>query len=717
MVEDLTTEDAEQAALRVDYWAAYLRIGFAVVVVASLGVLVYLRVTPHGPHRTALVTIALVTAAAALGIFGVAPRAAARAWRAEFSLFAALVSGAVLTLFCALDGGVDSPMAFLMVLPVLNAAVALPRWAVMGCGSATFAEIVVLAATDTDITSESGHLVALMTAVLGAVGLAVSIAVVRTRLETAERAHRSALRRAAETDMLTGCLNQRAFDRLLSAELDRFDRYGVPFSLALADVDLLKAYNDTYGHQAGDEALAELGRRLRTHCRPSDTVARIGGDEFAVILCGARLAEAVEVAKRLGAQVNGDGRGPTMSIGVAEVPATDRSAKRLFREADAMLYEAKARGRATVAARDTDSPVPPPDKAAAARRAADRKLLEQRIDQSEREKVEVLSQLEALLSAAPVEVGFVDRDLRFQMVNEAVARRLGVPKERLVGRNVDEASPAIGSRVRRRYEEVMRPGMVHTFEAPTEPDPPPGHPSHLLITLFPVFAHGAIAGVGRVAVDITDRKRLEQAAEHLVTTVAAAMATTIEAHDPYTAGHEARVAEISRAIAEELGLDESERRDIALAATVHDVGKIRVPAEVLARPGRLTDGELALVREHARVGYEMLMSVEFPEPLCQMVLQHHERLDGSGYPDGLRGDRICRGAKIMAVADVVDAMSSRRPYRGALGIERALREVEAGAGARYDAAAVEACARLFRQGRLSLPDRPDEVALAEVPGL
>lgn len=700
----MSPQGTQNTSVHTEYWTAYLRIGFAVVVAISLALLMYLRVTPAGGHRGLLTVIDLCAGAVALGVFVGVPRVASRPWRAEFSLASALVTGALLTVICMLDGGIDSPFAFLLILPVLNASAALPRWAVSWCGVATFADLVVLGTTDMNVTSEAGHLIALAAGVCAAIGLAVSITFVRARLEAAEQVHRSALLEAAETDALTGCLNQRAFYRLLAAELDgfRYSRSHTPFSVAIVDIDLLKAYNDGFGHEAGDQALVDVGRSLRTHCRPSDTVARIGGDEFAVILPAAGLSEAVEVARRLAAVVN-DGSGPTVSIGVAEVAAQEPTAKRVFRDADTVLYEAKASGRAAVASKLLGSPHRINQDRPSGIAAADRKLLEWRADQSEREKAEVMSQLEALLRRSPLGVSFVDGDFRVQMANAAVTRIVGVAAQELLGKTLEEALPDLWARIGERYGAVRHTGQDQTFELETPSEDEPGLSRYWLSTLFPVVTHGEVTGVGGLAMDITDGKRLELANEHLVATVAAALATAVESHDPYTSGHEARVADISGAICDELGLGEAERRDIVLAATVHDVGKIRVPAELLARPGRLTAGEMTLVREHSRIGYEILMSVELPERLCRMVLQHHERLDGSGYPDGLRADEICQGAKIMAVADVVDAMSSSRPYRDGLGIDRALAEVESGAGTRYDAAAVAACARLFWQGRLQTP--------------
>lgn len=177
------------------------------------------------------------------------------------------------------------------------------------------------------------------------------------------------------------------------------------------------------------------------------------------------------------------------------------------------------------------------------------------------------------------------------------------------------------------------------------------------------------------------------------------IAITIEMRDPYTAGHQRRVAELSVALARELGISEDEIHGIYLAAIVHDVGKINVPAEILVRPGKLGEMEYPLVKSHVTKSYEILKGIHFSWPIAEMVYQHHERLDGSGYPRGLKDGQILFGARILAVADVVESMSSHRPYRPALGIEAALAEIKKGKGTLYDETVADACSRLFRDGR------------------
>jgi PAS domain S-box-containing protein len=190
---------------------------------------------------------------------------------------------------------------------------------------------------------------------------------------------------------------------------------------------------------------------------------------------------------------------------------------------------------------------------------------------------------------------------------------------------------------------------------------------------------------------LLDGERLKDA---LISTIGA-IALMVEKRDPYTAGHQQRVATLCVAIGGELGLSESVIEGLRLGATIHDIGKIYVPAEILSRPGKLTASEFGIIKSHPQVGYDIVKDVKFPWPIKDMILQHHERQDGSGYPQGLRGEAISIEARIIAVADMIEAMSSHRPYREGLGIAAALVQVRQEAGTLLDAQVVEACLRVF----------------------
>jgi len=180
------------------------------------------------------------------------------------------------------------------------------------------------------------------------------------------------------------------------------------------------------------------------------------------------------------------------------------------------------------------------------------------------------------------------------------------------------------------------------------------------------------------------------------------MSRIVEIRDPYTAGHQQRVAALARAIAVELHLPEDQVAGLYMAGAIHDVGKISVPAEILSKPGRLTEPEFDMIKAHSFIGYDILSGVEFPWPIADIVLQHHERIDGSGYPKGLTGEDIRLEARILGVADVVEAMASHRPYRPARGLDVALEEIAQNKGVLYDPQVADACLKIFAEKRFTL---------------
>ncbi len=215
---------------------------------------------------------------------------------------------------------------------------------------------------------------------------------------------------------------------------------------------------------------------------------------------------------------------------------------------------------------------------------------------------------------------------------------------------------------------------------------------------------GRIIGYQTVLHDITERKQREREREESVARLQKAMQATVEAmsaavemRDPYTAGHQRRVTIVARAIAMELGADGDLLDALTFGGQLHDLGKLHIPAEILSKPRALTPSEFMLIKEHPRASYELLKGIDFPWPVADIAYQHHERLDGSGYPQGLKGDQMLPEARILAVADVFEAMSSHRPYRAALGTEAALAELLAHRGTWYDTDAVDACVRLVRE--------------------
>ena len=220
----------------------------------------------------------------------------------------------------------------------------------------------------------------------------------------------------------------------------------------------------------------------------------------------------------------------------------------------------------------------------------------------------------------------------------------------------------------------------------------------------PVIRDDKVIGMQGIIRDITTRKKAEEAARDSTLKLIKAMEDTMQAmamivemRDPYTAGHQRRVAQLAVAIAQEMGCTPDQVTGLRLAGLIHDIGKVRVPAEILTNPDGLSDAEMAIIKMHPRLGYDVLKTLDSPWPIAEIVNQHHERIDGSGYPRGLAGKDIILEARVLAVADVVEAITYQRPYRRALGIDKALEEISKHKNILYDAAVVDSCLKLFTE--------------------
>jgi PAS domain S-box-containing protein/putative nucleotidyltransferase with HDIG domain len=227
----------------------------------------------------------------------------------------------------------------------------------------------------------------------------------------------------------------------------------------------------------------------------------------------------------------------------------------------------------------------------------------------------------------------------------------------------------------------------------------------------PIYENEMLVGAVVVFNDITKRKESEQKIKSMYNVMRTMLYDTVyslsmlaELRDPYTAGHQHRVSQLSVAIAEEIGLSKDTIESIHIAAAMHDIGKTNIPAEILTKPGKLTSLEYQFIMTHPQTGFDVLEKIQFPWQIAKIILQHHERLDGSGYPQGLKGEEIMLEAMIIAVADTVDAMATHRPYRAALGIEIALNEIEHLKGTLYDETVVETCIRVFKEKKFKFTD-------------
>ncbi len=318
-------------------------------------------------------------------------------------------------------------------------------------------------------------------------------------------------------------------------------------------------------------------------------------------------------------------------------------------------------------------------------------------------------QFETILNTMAEGVVVVDTDSRVTFVNSSALRALGYEGEDLVGMGVREVVLGPGG--------VGEPGSdddcgMRAALRGTEPHGPrtsvfrrrdgSEFPVECLCTA--VQEKGKPVRAVLTFRDITERKAWEEelgrslenlrmALGGIIRTLSAA----VEMRDPYTAGHQRRVTNLARCIAQRMGLSRDQIEAIRFAGMVHDVGKISLPAEILSKPSRLSDLELSLIKTHSQAAYAILREIEFPWPIAQIVLQHHERMDGSGYPNGLRGDEILVEARVLAVADVVEAMASHRPYRPSLSLEEALREISTRSGTLYDPRVVDACLEVFAE--------------------
>ncbi|MBN2283846.1 MAG: PAS domain S-box protein, partial [Deltaproteobacteria bacterium] len=311
-----------------------------------------------------------------------------------------------------------------------------------------------------------------------------------------------------------------------------------------------------------------------------------------------------------------------------------------------------------------------------------------------------------------IEDGYFEVDLagNFQFFNDSLCRILGYEEREIRGLNNRAYMNEENARkVYASFNQIYRtaqPADILDIEIIQKS----GEHRLMEASVSPIMNSGdKPVGFRGIARDVTERRRsaeeLRKSYERLQLTlegVIYALASVVEIRDSYTADHQKRVAQLAVAIGEEMGLDRNHIEGLRLASVIHDIGKITVPAEILSKPGRLNETEFALVKSHPQAGYEILKGIEFPWPIADIVLQHHERLDGSGYSSGRKNDEILLEARILAVADVFEAIMSHRPYRPALGVDFAINELEQKKGIAFDRDAAEICISLFRDRGFTL---------------
>jgi PAS domain S-box-containing protein/putative nucleotidyltransferase with HDIG domain len=294
------------------------------------------------------------------------------------------------------------------------------------------------------------------------------------------------------------------------------------------------------------------------------------------------------------------------------------------------------------------------------------------------------------------------REGKYIEVNDAMLKLFGYSRDEMLNMNAVDCYVNLDDRIKFQKEIEIK-GFVKDYEVKFAKKN--GTVMYCLLnSTLRIADDGSVLGYQGFIRDITEKKlseeKLKASRELLEKTLDGAVnaiATMAELRDPYTAGHQRRVAKLATAIAQEMGFEKSRCETIRIAATLHDIGKMHIPAEILSKPGRLSVMEMNMIRTHPQVTREILKSLDLPWPICQIVLQHHERMNGTGYPNNLSGENISIEARILAVSDVVEAMASHRPYRPSLGIEKALAEIENNKGSLYDSTVVDICLKLFRE--------------------
>ena len=499
--------DGEDYARR--FWLHYLHVGSLVFIGEAISALVYFVLTPHGPHRVLLVTLTSAVILALILNFPLAKRFASSGWRSHYSFGWTLAAGIIVAASIHLDRGADSPILFLLVLPIVSAALALDVRQVIVCGIATLGEFTFICLNDPVISRSTSEMSMFAMLLLGLVVIAVGVSSARVRLLDDEMSLRTNLTSMATIDALTGCLNHGAFYERLEFEINRALRQNESLGLLMIDIDFFKAFNDTYGHLAGDDALASVGSTLVKLSRSFDVVGRIGGDEFAVVLPASSLAHASEIALRMSKALTSPKR-PTVSIGYASLDRLEPNAKRLVRDADRSLYEVKLNGRGRSAPLASSSSSKNETRNVPVESGADLKLVEEHVRAADRAAAEALSILDAYQSTSIVGLGFVDRDFRIVRINPMLAAIHGGSPSDQIGRTVQEVVPTLWPQLEPMYRFVVdNNSPVANREVSGETSSDPRGTRTWLVNLYPVTIEKEVIGVGTVVIDITDWKRLD----------------------------------------------------------------------------------------------------------------------------------------------------------------------------------------------------------------
>jgi PAS domain S-box-containing protein/putative nucleotidyltransferase with HDIG domain len=320
---------------------------------------------------------------------------------------------------------------------------------------------------------------------------------------------------------------------------------------------------------------------------------------------------------------------------------------------------------------------------------------DQPVEQQLREQVHFL---QTLIDAIPAPIFYKDRQAKYAGCNTAFEAYLGLSRDAIIGKSVYDLAPKeLADVYHKADEDLFASHSVQVYES--EVLFADGIRHNVIFNKATYYdTQENLKGMVGIILDITERKKAELELEKttaklevLTKQIVQAMSSIAEARDPYTAGHQRGVSELAVAIAREMGFGEDVQEYIRVAGLLHDIGKIVIPGEILTKPGQLSKPEFEIIKGHVQAGYEILHKVDFPGNVAEIVCQHHERLDGSGYPRGLKAGEILIEAQILAVADVVEAMSSHRPYRPSRGLAKAIAEITENQGRLYNPDVVRAC--------------------------
>ncbi len=314
-----------------------------------------------------------------------------------------------------------------------------------------------------------------------------------------------------------------------------------------------------------------------------------------------------------------------------------------------------------------------------------------------------LKQYQALVESIQQGMCIVDSNKRIIFANPSLCNILGYSQDELIGMSlVEVVSEEAYQRILQ--ETVKRKNSIsNKYELVMKRKD--SELRNVTVSAVPwIHSEEEFAGTFTMLIDVTEKKSAEEAIprnyiklHRALEAMANTLASVVEKREPFTTGHQQRVSALGVKLAKDMDLPDDQILGLQLASLIHDVGKIYVPAEILNRQRALTESEFALVRHHAQIGYDILKTIEFPWPVAEMVLQHHERLDGSGYPKGIKADEILLESKILATADVVEAMISQRPYRPAFSVDEALDEISINRGVLFDPQVVDVCLQAFRE--------------------